>query len=118
MLWFVQGHVRLGYEILQNLDFRWPVADTVLQHHERMDGSGYPNGIRGADLLLEARILMVADVVEAMMWQRPYRPALGAQTAILELQSHAGSQFDQEVVAACAHLLLEKSFEFFDASTP
>jgi PAS domain S-box-containing protein/putative nucleotidyltransferase with HDIG domain len=111
----VKGHSLIGYEILKNLDFPWPVAQTVLQHHERMDGSGYPDGIGGDAIILEARILMVADVVEAMMGQRPYRSALDAEAAMWEIRQRAAAQFDTEVVTACARLFGERGFEFLDS---
>jgi PAS domain S-box-containing protein/putative nucleotidyltransferase with HDIG domain len=111
----IKGHSLIGYDILKNLDFPWPVAQTVLQHHERLDGTGYPNGVKAADIILESRILMVADVVEAMMGHRPYRPALGADAAMREITQHGSSHYDGEVVAACVRLFLEKSFEFFDS---
>lgn len=110
----VKSHSLIGYEILKNLDFPWPVAQTVLQHHERMDGSGYPDGVSSDAIILEARILMVADVVEAMMGQRPYRAALDAEAALWEIRQGAAAQFDTEVVTACARLFGERGFEFFD----
>jgi putative nucleotidyltransferase with HDIG domain len=81
----IKTHSQVGYDILQEVDFPWPIAQMVLQHHERMDGSGYPQGLSGEDILLEARILCVADVVEAMASLRPYRPALGIEKALEEI---------------------------------
>ena len=107
----IQTHVQVGYEILKQIDFPWPVAEIVYQHHERMDGSGYPRGLRGERILLEARILGVADVVEAMASHRPYRPALGLDAAIAELESHP-ERFDRDVVAACTHLVRVQKFAF------
>ena len=87
--------------ILKPVQFNWPLAETVYQHHERMDGSGYPRGIKGNDILLEARILAVADTVEAMASHRPYRPALGVRKALEEIQTQRGIKYDPEVVDAC-----------------
>jgi PAS domain S-box-containing protein len=99
----VREHSMSGYDILKGISFAWPVADIVLQHHERIDGSGYPSGIRGADMLPLARILAVADVVEAMASHRPYRPALGLDAAIAEISSHP-ELYDPEAAAACVRL--------------
>ena len=99
----VKDHSLQSYEILKTIAFPWAIADIALQHHERMDGSGYPNGIAGDDILLAARILMVSDVVEAMATHRPYRPALGADAAVEEIAAHP-EQFDPRVVAACLSL--------------
>ena len=99
----VKDHPVQSHEILQAIAFPWAVADIALQHHERMDGSGYPNGLKGDEILLAARILAVADVVEAMASHRPYRPALGNAAAIEELVSHPEC-YDAEVVAACLAL--------------
>jgi PAS domain S-box-containing protein/putative nucleotidyltransferase with HDIG domain len=95
----IQEHPQVGYEILKGIDFPWPVADIVLAHHERQDGSGYPDHVAGADIAIAARILGVADVVEAMSSYRPYRPALGSEAAIAELETHA-ERYDPTVVAA------------------
>ncbi|KAA6184619.1 response regulator [Thiohalocapsa marina] len=97
---FIKTHAQVGYEILKNINFPWPIAEIVGQHHERLDGSGYPKGLRGDDILLQARILAVADVVESMSTTRPYRRALGVEVAIEEIQRGAGVKFDPEVVAA------------------
>jgi PAS domain S-box-containing protein/putative nucleotidyltransferase with HDIG domain len=97
----IQDHCIAGYEILKNVDFSWPVAKAVLQHHERLDGSGYPYGIRGDEIMLEARILAVADVVEAMSSHRPYRAGLGLKQALDEVVRLRGTGFDKEVVDAC-----------------
>ena len=99
----IQGHSQSGYDILKDIDFEWPIADIVLQHHERMDGSGYPNGLVGDDIMLAARVLAVADVVEAMASHRPYRAALGLDAAIAEISGHP-ELFDEQVVAACLRL--------------
>lgn len=106
----VQTHAQQGYEILKDIEFPWPVAQTVWQHHERLDGSGYPRGLRGDEICLEARIMAVADVVESMSTHRPYRPALGLEAALTELQDKAGKLYDPAVVAACVRLFHEKGY--------
>jgi HD-GYP domain-containing protein (c-di-GMP phosphodiesterase class II) len=108
----IKGHVQAGYDVLKDINFPWPIAQIVLQHHERLDGSGYPQGIKGEAILLEARILSVADVVEAMASHRPYRAMLGVDVALNEITSKRGSQFDPQVVDACVALFHEKSFSF------
>jgi PAS domain S-box-containing protein len=108
----IRNHPRTAYDIFKEIDFPWPIAEIVLQHHERMDGSGYPQGLRGADILLEARILAVADVVEAISSHRPYRPALGINAALEELEQKKGILYDPEVVKACLTLFREKGFTF------
>lgn len=106
----IQQHCREGYEILKKVEFPWPVALAVLQHHERLDGSGYPIGLRGGDILIEARIIAVADVVEAIASHRPYRPALGLDAAFEEISSEAGQAFDPDVVSACLRLFKERGY--------
>jgi PAS domain S-box-containing protein len=108
----VKIHPQAGYDILKAIDFPWPVALAVVQHHERLDGSGYPYGLSGPDIILEARILAVADVVEAMASHRPYRPALGLDQAVAEISRHQGVLYDPEVVNACLRVLSEKNFTF------
>ena len=110
----VKGHVRNGYDILKDIDFPWPAAEIIYQHHERMDGSGYPRGLKGADILPEARILAVADVVESMSTHRPYRPALGVEAALKEISGHRGSLFDAETVDAMVRLIREKAYRLPD----
>jgi len=100
----VKAHPQTAYDILKGIVFPWPVVEMVLQHHERLDGSGYPQGLRGNAILLGARILAVADVVEAMASHRPYRPALGVDKALAELEAGAGVLYDSEVVGACRQL--------------
>jgi len=100
----VKGHSTAGYEILKDIEFVWPIADIVLQHHERMDGSGYPGGLAGDDILIAARILAVADVVEAMASHRPYRPAIGIDAAIEEIRANP-DKFDAAASAACFRLV-------------
>jgi putative nucleotidyltransferase with HDIG domain len=102
----IRAHPRVSYQVLQGIEFPWPIADIVLQHHEHMDGSGYPEGLMGDDICLEARILCVADVVEAMSSHRPYRPKLGERQALKELMLNRGVLYDPVVVDAC-YLLLE-----------
>ena len=107
----VRGHVDAGLDILRGIDFPWPVADIVAQHHERLDGSGYPKGLSGDELSLEGRILGVADAVEAMCSHRPYRPAAGADRAMEELRNGRGSRYDAAVVDACT-AIFEAGFSF------
>ncbi len=105
-------HPRSGYDILKDIEFPWPVARMVLEHHERMDGSGYPSGLRGEDILLESRIIAVADVVEAIASHRPYRASLGADAALDEIATGRGTTFDPEAVDACLRLFREKGYTF------
>ena len=108
----VRTHARVGYDILQNIDFPWPVAQIVLQHHERINGSGYPAGLTGPETLLEAKILAVADVVEAMSSYRPYRPALGLDKAMEEISNNKGVLYDPGVVEACVKLFEQGAVNF------
>jgi len=108
----IKMHAQAGYTILGKIDFPWPIAQIVHQHHELVNGSGYPQGLAGKDILLEARILCVADVVEAMSSHRPYRPALGITTALEEIAQKRGILYDREVVDACLRLFREKQFKF------
>ncbi|MGA2780449.1 MAG: PAS domain S-box protein [Smithella sp.] len=108
----IKVHSQAGYNILKDIDFPWPVADVVLQHHERMNGSGYPQNLYGEAILLEARILAVADVVEAISSHRPYRPALGISAALDEISKNKGILYDANVVDACLKLFREKNFAF------
>ncbi len=107
---FIKTHPKAGYDILKGIDFPWPIAQMVLQHHERLDGSGYPNGLHGDDIILEARILAVADVVEAMFSHRPYRAGLGLDAALAEITAHRGSLYDSAAVNACVKLLREHGY--------
>jgi len=107
----VKMHPQAGYDILKGIKFPWPVAEIVFQHHERMDGSGYPHGVKGEEIMLEARILAVADVVEAMASHRPYRPSLGIDKALEEISQNRGVLYDPDVVDACARLFAEKGFK-------
>jgi len=108
----IQAHSKVGYDILNGVDFSWPIAQIVLQHHERMDGSGYPHGLGGKEVLIEARIVGVADVVETMASHRPYRPAMGLDKALEEVLKNKGKLYDEKVVNACLILFNEKGFEF------
>ncbi|TAM45343.1 MAG: PAS domain S-box protein [Gammaproteobacteria bacterium] len=108
----IKSHPDVGYEIIKDVKFPWPVAETVRQHHEHLDGSGYPRGLRGEAIILEARILAVADVVEAMASHRPYRSALGIEAALTEIERHRGDWYDPAVVDACLRLFREKRFAF------
>lgn len=107
----MKTHTKVGYDILKGIEFPWPVAQIVLQHHERMDGSGYPSGLSGQEILVEARILGVADTVEAMASHRPYRPALGIDKALAEISQNRDILYDPDVVDACLRLFKEKGFK-------
>jgi len=108
----IKEHSQVGYDILKSIDFSHPVAQIVLQHHERINGTGYPNNLKGDEILLEARILGVADVVEAMSSHRPYRPSLGIDAALEEISKNRGILYDPEVVDVCLRLFKEKGFKF------
>ena len=112
----IKNHVQAGYDILKKIEFPWPLADIVIQHHERIDGSGYPNGLTGEQILFEAKILAVADVCETISSHRPYRPSLGINRAIEELSANKGILYDEKVVAACLLLMEENRFEFKPAA--
>ena len=109
---FIKAHPKVGYEILKDIEFPWPVAQIIYQHHERWDGSGYPQGLSDDEILLEARILAVADVVEAMASHRPYRPPLGIEKALEELSQNRGKLYDPRVVDACLRVFKEKKYTF------
>ncbi len=108
----IKTHPQVGYDILKSIEFPWPIADFVLQHHERLDGSGYPNGLKGDKIFMEARILAVADVIEAMATHRPYRAALTIEVALDEIQSNRGDKYDSLVVDACLSVFEKKKFDF------
>ncbi|MCX6559608.1 MAG: response regulator [Candidatus Aminicenantes bacterium] len=108
----IRTHAQVGYDILKTIEFPWPIAKIVHQHHERMDGSGYPSGLRGEAILLEARIVCVADIVEAMSSHRPYRPARGVEAALEEVSRGRGRQYDPDVVDACLALFRQDGFRF------
>ncbi len=107
----VKTHPRVGHDILKSIEFPWPVAQIVLQHHERIDGSGYPSGFSGDDILPEARILAVADVVEAMASHRPYRPARALEEALQEIETHRGTLYEARVVDACLRVVEKNGAE-------
>lgn len=108
----IRTHCQAGYDILNNIDFPSPIARIVLQHHENIDGSGYPQGLSGDDILLKARIIRVADVMETMMSHRPYRPAIGKDEALQEIKKNRGTFYDVEAADACIKLFREKNFQF------
>jgi len=108
----IKTHPQVGYDILKEIEFPWPIAQIVHQHHEKMDGSGYPQGLAGEVILLESRIICVADVVEAMASHRPYRPAIGLDKALEEIADNAGRLYDPGAVQACLSLFREKGFSF------
>jgi len=108
----IKEHPQIGYNILKSIDFSFPVAEIILQHHERLDGSGYPNHLKEDDIKLEAKILGVADVVEAMASHRPYRAALGVDVALEEIIKNKVVLYDPEIVDACVKLFKEKGFKF------
>jgi len=115
----IKIHPQISFEILKNIPFPWPVAQTVFQHHERLDGSGYPLGLKGEAMLLEAKVLAVADVTEATSSFRPYRPAQGIETALAELRSGRGTLYDAEVVDNCLELFTSGTFQFdYDLQRP
>ncbi|MBW9256681.1 MAG: response regulator [Candidatus Thiodiazotropha sp. (ex. Lucinisca nassula)] len=112
----IKTHPLHGSEILKDVEFPWPIAEMVLQHHERLDGSGYPNSLKGDEILPEAKIIAVADVVEAMSSHRPYRPSLGIEVALKEIEAGSGRLFDEKAVSACINLFREKDFKPFASS--
>jgi PAS domain S-box-containing protein/putative nucleotidyltransferase with HDIG domain len=107
----IKEHVQTGYEMLKDVESPWPLAQIVYQHHERMDGSGYPRNLKGDEILMEARIMAIADVVESMASHRPYRPALGLNAALEEIEINKGTLYDADAVAACLRLFREKGFQ-------
>jgi len=109
----IHVHPRVGYDILKEIEFPWPIAQIVLQHHERLNGSGYPFGLKDVEICREARILAVADVVEAMASHRPYRPALGVEKALEEISANKGMLYDPDVVDICVRLFSTKGFGFY-----
>jgi len=111
---FIKTHAQVGYDILKDIKFPWPIADIAYQHHERLDGTGYPQGLKGEEICLEARIVAVADVVEAISSHRPYRPSLGMDVALEEIEAHRGEWYEPAAVDACLKLIREKEFSFDD----
>ena len=108
----IKEHTKTGYNIIKDVNFPWEIASIILQHHERLDGSGYPGGLKDKEILLEAKILAVADVVEAMSSRRPYRAALGINKALEEISKNKGKLYDSDVVDACIKLFKEDRFKF------
>lgn len=108
----IKMHPQTGFDIVKDIEFDQPVAQIILQHHERLDGSGYPQGLSGEEILLESRILAVADVVEAMSSHRPYRPALGIEKALEVIEKGKSVHYDARVVDVCVKLFAENKFEF------
>jgi PAS domain S-box-containing protein/putative nucleotidyltransferase with HDIG domain len=112
----IRTHPQVGYDILKSIDFPWPIAEIVLQHHERIDGTGYPRGLKDGDIRIEARILGLADVVESMGSHRPYRPTLGTEKALDEIRKNRGTLYDPAVVDVCLALFQDKGFHFAEAA--
>ncbi len=110
----IREHTNVGYDIIKDIKFPWPIADMVLSHHERIDGSGYPNGISGTNISLEARIIAVADVVEAISAHRPYRAALGIEVAVGEISENSGTKYDADVVNVCRELIVQEDSHLFE----
>jgi HD-GYP domain-containing protein (c-di-GMP phosphodiesterase class II) len=108
----IKGHAQAGFDIVSGIDFPWPVGEAILKHHERLDGSGYPDGLMGDEIPLGVRILSVADVVEAMHARRPYREGLGIDAALEEIDLEKGILFDADVVEVCVRLFRDLEFEF------
>jgi HD-GYP domain-containing protein (c-di-GMP phosphodiesterase class II) len=108
----IKTHSEVGYEIVKEIEFQMPVAEIILEHHEKLDGSGYPRGLKDEDIMFESKILTVADVVEAMSSDRPYRPALGVDVAIDEIKKNRGRLYDPRVVDACISVLVKRGFKF------
>ena len=106
----IQGHPQASYDVLKDVEFPWPVSEIALQHHERVDGSGYPRGLKGDAILIEARIMAVADVVEAMSSHRPYRAARGIDKALAEIERGRGTAYDADVAVACLRLFREQGY--------
>ncbi len=108
----IKMHSQAGYDILKGIDFPWPLAETILQHHERLDGSGYPRGLKEKDIVTGAKIVAIADTVEAMASHRPYRPAIGIDKALDEISRNRGRLYDAAAADACVALFREKKFSF------
>jgi putative two-component system response regulator len=106
----IRTHPQVGYDILKSIDFPWPVAQIIYQHHERNNGSGYPVGIMNGDILIEAKILAVSDVVEAMASHRPYRASIGIKEALMEVEKNRNKLYEADVVDACLYLFHERGY--------
>lgn len=113
----IKSHPDVGYEIIKDINFDWPIAKMVYQHHERLDGTGYPQGLKGDEICLEAKIISTADIVEAMTSHRPYRPGLGQEAALKQIESEAGISLDKDIVAQCLRLFREKGFSWEESSS-
>ena len=109
---FIKNHPKVGYDILRKVDFPWPIAEIVFQHQEKIDGSGYPRGLKGDEIFVEAKILGVANAIEAMSSSRSYRPAISVEESLVEISRNKNILFDPEVVDACLRLFKEKGFKF------
>jgi len=109
----VKTHSQNAYDILKTIEFSYSIAQIILEHHERMDGSGYPQGLKGENILLEARIIGIADVIEAMSAHRPYRAALGIEAAIEEITKHRGTLYDKQIVDICLGIYSDKGQKGF-----
>jgi PAS domain S-box-containing protein len=107
----IKAHAQAGYDILKDIEFPWPVAEIILQHHEKLNGSGYPQGLKGDEILLDARIVSVADKVEAMASHRPYRPSLGLEEALADIYENRGTLYDADAVDVCMKLFHEKHYQ-------
>jgi HD-GYP domain-containing protein (c-di-GMP phosphodiesterase class II) len=107
----IQEHTQASYDALKGVDFPWPVAQIALQHHERMNGTGYPQGLKGEAIMMEARILAVADVLEAMASHRPYRPGWGIEKALAEIERGRGTLYDVDVADACLRQFRQKGYQ-------
>ena len=108
----IKSHSQVGFDIIKDIQFPWPVAEMIHQHHERLDGSGYPQGLKGDEIIFEAQIIAVADVMEAVSSHRPYRPALGIEEGISVIKASSGTHYNPEIVDLCIKLILEKKFSF------
>ena len=115
MVFLLKSHSNIGYKVLKNIKISWPIAETVLQHHERLDGSGYPNHLTNGEITMNSRILGVADVVEAINSHRPYRPSLGIDKALEEISDKANVLYDSDVVDSCLRLFTVKDFKFSES---
>ena len=110
----VKSHPQVGYEILENTEFPWPIKEMVVQHHERIDGTGYPNGLKGDEIIEEAKIIAVADVVDAITSHRPYRPGLGIDVALAEIERGRGTAYDPAVADTCLRMIRDEGFLWGD----
>ena len=106
----IKNHSKIGYDILKSIEFTWPIAQIVFQHHERLNGTGYPEGLRGSEIMVEARIIAVADVFEAMTAKRPYGGAYDMQRVFETLESNSGKLYDEEAVDACVELFTKDNY--------